>query len=55
MKDNMEIVNYLEDPDLLNQGITETIENEVKKTKRWISLHVIRYIKFNFIGKYIRR
>ena len=33
----MEIDKSLEESDLLIKGESETIENEVKKTKRWIS------------------
>ena len=48
----IKIVKSLEDPDLLLKGVTETIQNEVKKTKRRTSQYVIRYIRCKFIRKY---
>ena len=33
MKDIMEIVQYLEEPGLLNEGFSKTIESEVKEQK----------------------
>ena len=52
--DIMKIVNSLEESDLLIKSISEAIRNDAKK-KRWISQHVIRYIRRWFIRKYIEK
>ena len=44
LNDVIEIVKYLKDAGLLIKGVSETIKNEAKKTKSWISWHVISYI-----------
>ena len=48
----MKLVMSLEDSGLLIKGVTQTIENETKKTKEWISWYVIRCITRMLIGKY---
>ena len=44
MEDAMKIVKSLEESGLLIKDIDETVENETKKTKSWISYSFIRYI-----------
>ena len=46
MKDIMKIVKSIEEPCLLIKGVSETIKNEPKITKRWISLQVVWYIRW---------
>ena len=43
MIDIMKIVQALEDSNVLLKGVTKTIKNETKKTKRRVFKHVIRY------------
>ena len=45
MGDIMNVVKSLEESGLSIKCTKETIENETKKLKRWISWHAIRYIK----------
>ena len=45
MNDMMEIVQALEDSNILWKGVTKTIKNETKKTKRRIFKHVIGYFR----------
>ena len=39
----MKIVQALEDSNILLEGVTKTIENETKETKRGIFKYAIRY------------
>ena len=55
MNDVMKIIKSIKDASLLIKDVSETIENEPKKTKTWISRHVIRYTKCYFIRKSINR
>ena len=55
IEDIIKIVKSLEDSALLLKGVTEAVQNEVKKHKRRISLCVIRYISGNFIRKSFNR
>ena len=43
--DIIKIVKSIEESGLLIKGVSKTIENEAKKTKRRISQYVIRYIR----------
>ena len=47
MDDIMKTVKFLRESALLIKGVSETIENEAEKQKRWISQYVIRYITSN--------
>ena len=51
----MKIVKSLEESGLVIKGVSETIQNEAKKTKWEISQYVIRYIIGWFIRKSINR
>ena len=55
MNDIMKIVKSLEGSGLLIKGISETIKNKEKKTKRRISQNVIRHFKSQFIRESINR
>ena len=44
MNDIMKIVQALEDSNILLKGVTKTIKNEIKRTKR-IFKYVIRYFR----------
>ena len=55
MEDIIKIVKSLENTGLLLKGVTETVQNEVKKTKRRISEYVIRHIRCKFIGNSFNR
>ena len=48
MKDIMKIVKSLEESVLLIKGINETIKNEAKEKKNWISLNVISNISCQY-------
>ena len=37
MNDTIKIKKSLEDSGVLIDGVTETVKNEIKKTRRWIS------------------
>ena len=43
MDDIRKTVKFLRESALLIKGVSETIENEAEKQKRWISQYVIRY------------
>ena len=45
MNDIMKIVQALEDSNILLKGVTETIKNETKKTKRRIFKYVVGYFR----------
>ena len=45
MNDIMKIVQDLEDSNILLKGFTKIIKNEMKRTKRRIFKHVIRYFR----------
>ena len=45
MEDIMKIVKSYEKSGLLMKSANKTIENE-EKIKRWVSYHVIKYIKY---------
>ena len=45
MEDTTKIVKSLEESGLLIKYVSETIENEAKEQKMWISWHVVWYIK----------
>ena len=49
MDDIIKIVNSFEKSDLLIKGLSKTIKNKAKEEKRWISQHVVRYIRGYFI------
>ena len=51
----MKIVKFLEELGLLKKGVSQTIKNEAKKTKRWISQNVIRDISYKYIGAYVSK
>ena len=55
MNDIMRIAKSLEKSGLLIKGVSETIQNEAKNNKSWISQHVIRYIRCYFNRKFINR
>ena len=44
MEDLLKLVKSFEESGPLMKGISETIKNEPKKTKKWISRNIIRYI-----------
>ena len=45
MNDILKIVEALQDSTILFKGITKTIKNEKKRTKRWSFRNVIRYFR----------
>ena len=45
MEDIIKMVKSFEKPGLLMKGANKTIENE-EKIKRWVSYHVIKYIRY---------
>ena len=45
MNDIVQIIKSLEEPGLLIKRVNKTIKNKIKEQKRWISWHVIRYIR----------
>ena len=45
MNNIIKIIQALEDSNILLKGITKTIKNETKKTKRRIFKYVIRYFR----------
>ena len=49
------MVKSFEESALMIKGGTETIKNRAKKTKKWISWHVTKYISCKFIKKYMVR
>ena len=51
----MKIVRSLKKSGLLIKGVSETIKNEAKKTKRQVSWHVNRYISCQYLRKYFSR
>ena len=53
MNDVMKIVKPLEECCLIIKGISEATQNKSKERKRWISQYVIRYIRYQFIRKFI--
>ena len=53
MNDVMKIVKPLEECRLIIKGISEAIQNKSKERKRWISQYVIRFIRYQFIRKFI--
>ena len=55
MNDIMKIVQALESSGVLLKGVTETIKNENKRTKRRLSYYAIRYLRSIFIRKFIDR
>ena len=46
----MKIIKSLEESDLLIKGVRETIQNEAKERKRWVSRLVIRCIRARLLG-----
>ena len=46
LNDIMKIIKSLKEFGLLIRGVSETIKNEAKKAKTWISQYVIRYIRW---------
>ena len=55
MKDIIKIVKSLEDSGLLLEGVSETIQNEVKEQKGGFLSNVIRYTRCKFTRKYFGR
>ena len=45
MNDIMKIVQVLEDSNILLKGVTKTIKNKIKKTKRRIFKYVVGYVR----------
>ena len=45
INDIMKIVEALKDSNILRKGVTKTIKNEIKRTKRRIFKYVIRYFR----------
>ena len=45
MNDIIKIVHALDDSNILLKGVTKTIKNKTKKTKRRIFKYVIRYFR----------
>ena len=45
MNDIMKIVQVLEDSNILLKGVTKTIKNKTKKTKRRIFKYVVGYVR----------
>ena len=52
---NEEINGIIEVTSLLMKGVSEIIKDEAKKTKRWVSHYLIRYIRCWFISEVINR
>ena len=55
INNNMKIVNILGESDLLMKGVSKTITKLNEITKMWISQHVIKCIRCQFIKKSIER
>ena len=51
----VKIVQAFEDSNILLKGVTKTIKNEKKKTKRRIFKHVIMYFRSKFARKHVGR
>ena len=45
MNDVMKIVEALEDSNILLKGVTKTIKNETKRTKRRIFKYAVKYFR----------
>ena len=49
------VAKSLEVTSLLMKGVSEIIKDDAKKTKRWVSHYLIRYIRCWFISEVINR
>ena len=50
MKDNIKIVKFLEESDLLVEGISKTIENEIKEQESWFLSMLLDTIIARLLG-----
>ena len=50
MKDNIKIVKFLEESDLLVEGISKTIENEIKEQESWFLSMLLDAIIARLLG-----
>ena len=50
--DNITKIKSLNGAGVLIMGISETLENEAKKKKSWITRHAGRYIRGLFMGNF---
>ena len=55
MNDIIKTVQSLKDSGLMIKGVSKTIKNEAKRTKRRISRNVIRHFSSKFIRKSVNR
>ena len=52
MRNIINIVTFLEEPDLLITGVIKQL-NKKQKAKGWSFLYVVRYIRFKYVMKYV--